>query len=708
MSNEKDLEKIKYRHLKKLKNLIPNFSWDLLATSTHDPEKVISNFSSYELTSNDKKLLSKGLRFAVAPKKIDYSSYLSEFELLYRNTFDFDLTPEERDRFKTKLKDIALSSYKDLNDNCQFENNLSLEEIKSLQNLMSNKNIVIQKADKGNTVVITDKDNYIKGIKNVISDTSKFELLDIPPEKYINYIVNVEKKFRKLFKNLKDNGKITEDEFNRICPIGSRPGILYGNPKVHKPVINNTPKFRPILSAINTPGYNLAKFLIPILEPLTHNEYTVKDSFSFAREITTYDSSLFMASLDVESLFTNIPLKETLNNCINDLHNKNFYNGKLNKTELFHLLETGTSESSFIFDYLLYKQIDGVAMGSPLGPTLANAFLCHYEKEWLENCPSLFKPIVYKRYVDDLFVLFTSKEHLQLFVDYMNKQHKCIKFTSESESNNSFSFLDINITRHDQKFKTSVYRKPTFSGVFTHYESYIDPSYKKSLIFTLLSRCFSICSDYTLFHLEVERLREILKKNSYPLGIIDQSIQIFLNKLYVPKRVYLTAPKKEVFFILPYLGSLSLNLKQNIHSYFTRTLPSCNLKIILKSTNRLSSFFRFKDVIPREMRSHLVYKFSCGSCNATYYGKTERHLNVRSGEHIGKSPLTGKKVACKTSAVSDHILFHDNLESDFSDFKILCHENNTFKLSIRESILIYRDSPELNKNVASIPLLLFH
>ena len=80
------------------------------------------------------------------------------------------------------------------------------------------------------------------------------------------------------------------------------------------------------------------------------------------------------------------------------------------------------------------------------------------------------------------------------------------------------------------------------------------------------------------------------------------------------------------------------------------------------------------------MRSHLVYKFSCGSCNATYYGKTERHLNVRSGEHSGKSALTRKKVACKPSAVSDHILFHDNLESDFSDFNILCYENNAFKL----------------------------
>ena len=157
-------------------------------------------------------------------------------------------------------------------------------------------------------------------------------LLNIPPEDYINYIVNVEKKFRKFFNNLYDNNKISKDELLKICPVDCRPGILYGNPKVHKPVVDNMPKFRPILSAINTPGYNLAKFLIPILEPLTHNEFTVKDSFSFAKEITKYDSSLFMASPDVESIFTNIPLKETINNCVNDLHNKNIYNGKLKLT----------------------------------------------------------------------------------------------------------------------------------------------------------------------------------------------------------------------------------------------------------------------------------------------------------------------------------------------------------------------------------------
>ena len=94
--------------------------------------------------------------------------------------------------------------------------------------------------------------------------------------------------------------------------------------------------------------------------------------------------------------------------------------------------------------------------------------------------------MICKRYVDDIFVLFSSKEHLPPFVDYMKKQHKCLKFTSAAENGNSFSFLDIKINRHNQQFKTSVYRKITFSGVLTHYESYLDQTYKKSLFGTLL------------------------------------------------------------------------------------------------------------------------------------------------------------------------------------------------------------------------------
>ena len=139
-----------------------------------------------------------------------------------------------------------------------------------------------------------------------------------------------------------------------------------------------------------------------------------------------------------------------------------------------------------------FQQIDGVAMGSPLGPTLANIFLGHNECKWLADCPDLFKPLYYQRYVDDIFLLFTNIEHLEQFKAYMNLQHPNMNFTSELEVDDSLAFLDVFVTRTMDKFVTSVYRKPTFSGVYTHYDSYIPLQYKSGLVYTLLHRSYSM------------------------------------------------------------------------------------------------------------------------------------------------------------------------------------------------------------------------
>ena len=85
------------------------------------------------------------------------------------------------------------------------------------------------------------------------------------------------------------------------------PWYFVWSTKVHKTVINNTPQFQPIFSAINTPVDKLAKYLVLNLPPLPVNDYTIKDSFTFAKEIINFDHNLFMASLDLESLFTKIP-----------------------------------------------------------------------------------------------------------------------------------------------------------------------------------------------------------------------------------------------------------------------------------------------------------------------------------------------------------------------------------------------------------------
>ena len=146
----------------------------------------------------------------------------------------------------------------------------------------------------------------------------------------------------------------------------------------------------------------------------------------------------------------------------------------------------------FVFDEKFYEQRDGVAMGSPLGTTLANIFMCHFENIWLENCPAHFKPIVYRRFTNDTFLLFRTKDHVEKFKNYLNKQHKNIKFTLEIEENGSLSFLDITITRENNKFVTSVYCKLTFSGVFTNFESF----YQKCTNLGQLKLCFLEVLDY--------------------------------------------------------------------------------------------------------------------------------------------------------------------------------------------------------------------
>ena len=97
------------------------------------------------------------------------------------------------------------------------------------------------------------------------------------------------------------------------------------------------------------------------------------------------------------------------------------------------MLPLTTKELIILFDMAFYTQVHRVAMGSPLRPSLANAFSCHHETKWLNDCPNKFKLVFYKRYVDDIFVLLKRPEHVKPFVDYMNSKHKNINFSFEME-----------------------------------------------------------------------------------------------------------------------------------------------------------------------------------------------------------------------------------------------------------------------------------
>ena len=114
-------------------------------------------------------------------------------------------------------------------------------------------------------------------------------------------------------------------------------------------------------------------------------------------------------------------------------------------------------------------------------------FLTHYEDKWLDDCPLDFKPVLYRRYVDDTFLLFRASSHVEKFNRYLNAQHSRIKFTVEREKNGSLPFLDVFIQKNGTVFETSTYRKPTFTGLGTKANSAVSPEYKQNFVASIYS-----------------------------------------------------------------------------------------------------------------------------------------------------------------------------------------------------------------------------
>ena len=165
--------------------------------------------------------------------------------------------------------------------------------------------------------------------------------------------------------------------------------------------------------------------------------------------------------------------------------------------------------------------------------------------------------------------------------------------------------------------------------------------------------------------------------------------------------------QKALCSVLPYLGPISLQVRTKIRNTMKNTLNHCKLQVILKDDRKLSNIFRFKDCVTCDLVSGVVYEYTCGRCNYSYYGEIERHLKVRPGEHIGISPLVFKKTKPpKESSMRDLLLECDN-NPYFDEFTILAHWNKKYLLEIKESLLIKRNQSVLNKNISSTTLHLF-
>ena len=235
--------------------------------------------------------------------------------------------------------------------------------------------------------------------------------------------------------------------------------------------------------------------------------------------------------------------------------------------------------------------------------------------------------------------------------------------------------------------------------------------YTFGMVYTQAYGCFKICSDWTKFHEELSFLKQVFLKNGYPLSFIDNCFKTFVDKLFIKRPQLITVEKKTLFLSLPYLGEISLQTRTKLRKSLKGLLNFCKLQIVFNSQRKLSNVFRFKDCLPSDLVSGVVCKYVWyGRCNSTYYGETNRHFKVRSGEHTGISPLAFKKTKpsqSKESTICYHLLNCNYNILPFEKFTILTNGNSEFVLQIKESLLIKGDRPILNKSISSAKLFLF-
>jgi hypothetical protein len=646
-------------------------------------EKHITNLSSHSLSDIEKQALCRGLNFCI-PHNKPQAVVDAEFENFYQQLQSLQAPDVGLTKFKADL--VSLS--KSFSQKFRHESPLTKCHSEALSSLRSNDDLVICRPDKGNAIVLLDRCDYVQKMSLVLADSTKFER----DEFQIDLTHKIEKQVSSSVSRLAQQHVISRATAKSLTPSGSCIPKLYGLPKTHK---DGMP-LRPILSMVNTPTHRLAQWLAQLLQPVRDavSSFNVQDSFDFVNRVRSLDiSNSFFCSFDVTSLFTNVPLVETISQ-IKIICDHFHIELPIDFDFLQSLILLCTQNIQFSFNQILYFQKDGVAMGSPLGPILADIFLGFIETFHLKQ--SEFSPLHFFRFVDDTFAVFSSPSSVQPFLDLLNNLHPNLRFTCELERNNSLPFLDVLVQRSDAgQLLTSVYRKPTWTGLYSHFLSFVPMSYKRNLVFNLFHRARRICSA-NILEAEHSLLRSTLEANGYPSRFIDRHSQP------KPDSPVLQGPSKmPAFLFLPFLGDqFSSHLKRTISSLTAAVYPAAKPRIVFQT--RRVGVRPLKDKVPFARSSNLLYEFRC-SCGSSYLGRTTRALADRMAEHLPRWLLAGsnqrpRSTAAPASAITRHVIScqqFDRSRPTDSNFKVVAKSRHPALLPLLEATHIVTRQPDL-------------
>ena len=364
---------------------------------------------------------------------------------------------------------------------------------------------MIKPADKGSAVVVMNTEDYLQEGHRQLSNSEFYKKLKSDPT---NSIAN---EIRSALSDMTEKGYIDNDTCKYLMPENPAPGRFYLLPKLHKEGIPG----RPIVSANGHPTEKISEFvdyhLRPFVKNLPSNLQDTTDYLTKMKSLNPLPENTLLASMDVTSLYTNIPQNEGIAACEEVWNTRHHQNPP---TEcLVKLLTLVLKNNNFVFNGEHYLQINGTSMGTKMAPSYANIFMGKLEEQLLSSAP--YKPLSWLRFIDDIDIKWNdTEEHFEEFIKHCNSFHHSIKFTYELSSK-KISFLDTITTIENGTMTTDLHTKKTDKHQYLSPKSCHPRHCSRSIPYSQALRIKRICSTENKLNHRLGELRKHLLDRGY-------------------------------------------------------------------------------------------------------------------------------------------------------------------------------------------------
>jgi hypothetical protein len=602
------------------------------SSHSHNQTNGIVNLSNYCLSPAEIDFLNFGHSFVSKPARINSKQAKRQLNRIIYNKPTIDRIVAEADTKK-------------------YNKTLTISQIQLLKNLKDNPLIVITQADKGDSWVILNKDDYVWECNRQLQDDSVYRPL---LASQTNLIATL---FRNILLKMLKEKVITKSKFEHLVPKNDllKDRIFYTLPKIHKPPTSwsgngKIPPGRPIVGNSFSEDTNICTYIDSFLKPIVNKQpYILSNTDHLLTEIEKIDinENSILFSMDVSSLYTNIPIIKGIETI------KSFFDIFVDNSRpdkyILELLKLSLLKNDFLFMGIYYRQIKGVAMGKQYAPNFANLYMSKWEDSVLNSFQGL-KPRLWLRYIDDIFGIWEgSLQEFMDFVNHINNFDKNIQVCCNS-SYSEIQFLDLIIYKtNSRQLSTMVYLKPTSSLKLIHPLS-LHPSHtKRGTIFSQILRFSKNCTFEGDFKFQLKSLFKALSRQGYSRTSLRNI-----------KRTALT----------------SINYQTTENGLILKGFFPCaeNCKLCSKHGAEKSSisFPGGGKIITQFLTcssKNAIYIIFCQKCSLLYVGETKNSVKQRMSQH-----LSNVKLKYQTP-----VSLHFNSENhSIDDFRFFVLTNNIF------------------------------